>query len=135
MVSNTGQSFPLNAERRDFLQLCSRLGISAVAGGFFSLRSRGIFAAENFSNKTTKLSSAFIEIAALGRIYVIQNKNDLNVMDIMNKKTIFDKKTLSEKYIREEFSRGDVVVVDGWVLSLSEARFCASVYASIGVNG
>lgn len=121
-------------KRKDFLQLSA---FTAVAVSLPLLDSCNVPAADGVTNKPVFLSRLFddVTIRRTGQAYLQrapeENEHDKLVRLLADNSPIADssdedaiQQYLEEK-IERDFDEGKMVMVNGWVLSVTEARQCA----------
>jgi hypothetical protein len=107
-----------------------RLFIKAsVAGGALAFPGASLLAARVVVARPpedlNKLFADEAKIRQLGRNYLAAFPGEDDIDILQNLAVPVENLSLATAAVKQDFDNGDVVTVDGWVLSRTEARHCA----------
>ena len=109
-------------KRRVFLKV-------SVAGSALAFSGASLLAARSLSVKPPEgLQELFGDesrIRMLGETYLSDNAKEREIAVLQNLTVSVNNPALTSAAIRRDFELANVVTVDGWVLSRTEARHCA----------
>jgi hypothetical protein len=121
-------------KRKDFVQLSA---FATAAISFPLLQSCSPSAVENLLSKPVFLSRLFDKktISETGKAYILktadENDADKLILLLAGNSSIADSRdeTVIHRYldekVKQDFETGNIILIKGWVLSVTEARQCA----------
>ena len=109
-------------KRRQFLQ-------SSVASGALAFPGASLLAARSVAASPPeglqRLFGDDMQIRQLGDKYLFVNPGEKDIDVLWNLAVPVDDSSHAAAAIKQDFEGGNVVTIDGWVLSRTEARHCA----------